>query len=278
MPTGKANIRASYYKALNRPGFLEIVPFQESFEDYNEAGNPEVKHTTAHNFDFRYEYFPKPLDQFLIGVFFKKIIDPIEYTFVARDATSKLVYMPDNFGNAVNYGLEMDIIQYFRSFGVKANYTWTHSEITTPKLLPVRDTNGNLVKTFPEQTRPLFGQSEHVVNISALFKDTRNGIDAQLAAVYSSDRIASVSEYLDNDIWERGAIKLDFSCEKSLNDKLNLFLKINNLLNTPREEYVRMENPAFADYPEQTPGSGETLVRRDYYEASYLIGIRYRFK
>ena len=42
-------------------------------------------------------------------------------------------YMPQNLGNARNMGVEIDVVKYVRHFGVKANYTYTHSAITTSK-------------------------------------------------------------------------------------------------------------------------------------------------
>ncbi len=70
-----------------------------------------------------------------------------------------------NFGNATNLGVEVDVMKYFNWFGIKANYTYTHSSITTEK----RIMDGNDVKACT-QTRPLFGQAAHVANLSLLFK------------------------------------------------------------------------------------------------------------
>ena len=74
-----SNLRLSYAKAINRPSFFEIVPYSMIYEDYKERGNPDLKHTKADNFDIRYEYFPTPSEQFMLGVFYKKIKDPIEF-------------------------------------------------------------------------------------------------------------------------------------------------------------------------------------------------------
>lgn len=274
--TNKTNFRASYYRAINRPGFLEIVPYDDISEDYSEGGNPELKHTVADNFDLRYELFPSSLDQFMVGLFYKSIKDPIEYTFVIKDSHGNLKYQPGNFGTARNYGVEVDYIRYFRNIGIKANYTLTNSDITTSKILRIRNEQGNMEVANVNQTRPLYGQSEHVVNISLMYKNTNRGFDAQLAGAWNSDRIYVVSPFLDNDIWEKGDFKLDLSAEKNLTGGFTLFMKVNNLLNTPRELVVKKENPLYANYPYQQTMSGETLIRRDYYKQFYLVGIRYR--
>ena len=52
---------------------------------------------------------------------------------------------------------------------------------------------------------------------------------------------------------------------------------MNNLLNSPREQYIKLVNPDYSEYPGQDYDSGKTLVRKDFDMQSYLIGIRYRF-
>jgi outer membrane cobalamin receptor len=272
------NLRASYYRSLNRPGFLEIVPYTDKTEEYDEGGNSSLKHTTADNYDLRYEYFPKPLEQFMVGAFYKRISNPIEYAFIIADTHANLRYTPENFGTATNYGLEADVIKFFRNVGIKANYTYTQSSITTTKLLRVRNSSGEMETTNVNQTRPLYGQSKHMANLSLLYKNTRYGWDAQLASSYTGAHIAVVSPFPDNDTWEKAAVQIDFSCEKKFGSNFCLFAKVNNLLNTPREWYIKKWNSDYDGYPHQNASSGQTLVRRDYYRQSYLIGIRYSFK
>jgi outer membrane cobalamin receptor len=276
-PDERQNIRASYFKGINLPGFLEIVPYIDKSEEYDEGGNPELNRCIAHNFDLRYEFFPKPLDQVMVGMFYKRIIDPIEYSFTEYAATQTIIYIPKNFGTAGNLGFEVDYIKHFRNFAINSNYTWTKSNIGTDKILPVRDSEGNLKKTIVIQDRPLFGQSEHIANLSVIYKNLRFGWDVQIAAAYFSERIAIVSQYLDNDVWDKGSAKLDVSMEKKLGKSLGLFIKVNNLLNTPREQYIKLVNPYYSEYPGQDYDEGKTLVRRDFDMQSYLIGIRYKF-
>jgi outer membrane receptor protein involved in Fe transport len=276
-PGEKTNLRTSYFRGINLPGFLEIVPYLDKSEEYDEGGNPDLRRCIADNLDLRYEFFPKPLDQLMVGLFYKRIIDPIEFGFVEYAATKSIIYVPKNFGTARNYGAEVDVIKNLRNFAVKANYTYTKSSITTDKILPVRDINGNLVKTLVKQTRSLSGQSEHTTNLALMYKNIRYGIDTQVAASYSSEKIAIVSQTLNNDIWEKSGVKIDFSLEKKISDRLNLFVKANNLLNTPREQYIKLMNPDYEQYPGQDSDKNITLIRRDEDMQAYLIGIRYRF-
>ena len=271
------NLRASYFRSVNRPGFFEIVPYRIINEEYQERGNADLKRAIADNIDLRYELFPKSSEQFMVGLFYKHIKDPIEYT-LQRDAVrgQDIYYAPGNFGNADNYGLEVDYIKYFKMFGVKANYTYTHSKITTPKSKRIRNESGDLETINVDQSRPLYGQSAHVANLSLLYKNPKNGIDGQLAGGYTGDRINTVSQFLDNDLWQKGFVQLDASVEKTFANGLGIFLKANNLLNTPMEVYMKTASPANVNVPEQT-NPKRTLMRRDYYQRSYLAGIRYKF-
>ncbi|GGM78233.1 TonB-dependent receptor [Dyadobacter beijingensis] len=276
-PEAHINLRASYFRSINRPGFFEIVPYRIVNEEYQERGNPDLKRAIADNIDLRYELFPRASEQFMAGIFYKMIKNPIEYT-LQRDAIrgQDIYYSPGNFGNAKNYGLEIDYIKYVKQFGIKANYTYTHSRITTPKSRRIRNESGDLETVNVQQSRPLYGQSAHVANLSVLYKNQQNGIDAQLAGGYTGDRINTVSQFLDNDLWQKGFVQMDASIEKTFRNGLGIFLKANNLLDTPMEVYMKNTHAGNANIPNQDL-KGKTLIRRDRYQRSYLLGLRYKF-
>lgn len=276
MPSEKQNIRASYFKSVNRPGFLEIVPYLVVGEEFTEMGNPNIKHTVADNIDIRYEYFPKPLEQFMIGAFYKNIQNPIEYGWSnPQGSKGNIYYMPDNYGTARNLGMEVDFIKYFSFIGIKANYTFTNSAITTQKRFYVHKSNGWQL-TDTTQTRPLYGQSAHVANVSLLFKDTHTGWDGQLSANYTGDRIYLVSRYYNDDQWQRGFIQMDASVEKKFKNGMSLYLKVKNLLNSPMEVYIKKINPANNELITQDISGNTTTIRQDHYIQSFLIGFRYK--
>lgn len=271
------NLRATYFRSLNRPGFYEIVPSKTVTEEYQERGNPDLKRAIADNFDLRYELFPNSTDQLLAGAFYKNIKDPIEYTIQA-DATrgQDQYYTPGNFGTARNYGLEVDYIKFFNKIGIKANYTYTHSRITTDKSSRIRTESGDLKLINVAQSRPLFGQSAHTGNLSLIYKDSKHGWDAQLAGSYTGERINTISQFVDNDLWQKGFIQMDASVEKKFKNNISVFVKAGNLLNTPNELFIKGKNSLNADLPKQKEGGNETLIRKDFYEQTYLIGLRYK--
>ncbi|MDR2384384.1 MAG: TonB-dependent receptor [Tannerella sp.] len=273
------NFRVSYYKSINRPSFFEIVPYRIINEDYTEMGNPDLQHTIAHNIDARYEYFPRPSEQFMLGLFYKKMENPIEYGMITQGQGT--FYMPANFGEASNLGMEIDITKYFHSFGLKGNYTFTHSAITTTKLFnydnPDPSSSEKVLVKNVNQTRPLNGQARHVANLSLLYKDTKNGWDGQFALSYTGDRMYAVSRYFDNDIWQSGYLQLDAAIEKKCKAGLILFAKASNLLNTPMVHYLKKDNPSNSRIEGYRNHHGGTLVRCDYYGQNLQAGIRYKF-
>ncbi|MGJ1509911.1 TonB-dependent receptor domain-containing protein [Sphingobacterium siyangense] len=275
----KQQLHAAYYRALNRPGFYEIVPSSVVNEEFLEKGNPDLKHALADNFDIRYELFPEASSQFLVGMFYKKIKNPIEYTFQPDEVRKQDVYYtPGNFGNANNFGLEVDYIKYIQKFGVKANYTYTHSRITTAKMSRrINETTQDPEAIIVDQTRPLYGQAAHVANLSLLYKDANNGWEGQLAGSYTGSRINTVSQFLNDDLWQKGFVQLDASIEKKFKAGWAIFAKANNILNTPMELYVKGTNPENEKIAEKLIEGGNTLIRKDLYGQNYILGLRYSF-
>jgi outer membrane cobalamin receptor len=170
-----------------------------------------------------------------------------------------------------------------KSFGVigfSVNYTYTHSRITTPKLLyfndPVQGSQQNIVN----QTRPLQGQADHVGNASLLFKSAEIGLDVQVAFVYTGERLAQVSPYADLDFYQHAYNQLDFSFEKKIASKLSVYGKINNITNAASKIYLKFPHGSLDSKQQQFLGfqdiTGQTLVQSDFYKTSFLGGLRYK--
>ena len=280
------NLRLSYFKSISRPGFGEIVPYDlPTGEQYEELGNPFLKHVRADNLDLRYELFPGVADQLLVGAFYKQLQNPIEY-FVVRDASPSALYVkPQNASQATNFGAEAVFTHYFGKFGVSANYTYTHSRITTPKLVYAFQQSGSHTTdtTYSTtQSRPLQGQADHVGNLSLLYKDPAFGLDVQLAFSYIGNRIVQVSQYYNLDIWQKPIGQLDLSFEKRIVHRFSFYAKVNNLNNSKPKEYLKIPygvvNGNFNGYkiPFQT-GTDYTTVQINVYKLNFLAGFRYKF-
>ncbi|CAN5412400.1 TonB-dependent receptor [soil metagenome] len=281
--TQQFGFKANYFKGISRPGFYEIVPTIRSSGGgdsfYSERGNADLRPSIGHSADIRFEYYPSSVDQILIGFFYKRIIDPIEYGFPKienvdeRPTTNRI--LPQNFDDTINFGVEVDITKFFNRFGVRMNYTFTQSEITTNKIVINEDRSRSVVN----QSRPLQGQSDHIGNVSLLFKDIQRQIDAQIVFNYTGERIAFVSPFFEADHYMKPMTQLDLSVEKGFGSGITVFAKANNLLNTPYQLFVNKPLLVPDDpYPYQTDPTNVGFVRRDLFGQSYRLGLRYNFK
>jgi outer membrane receptor protein involved in Fe transport len=277
-------LRLSYYQAIARPQFAELIPDgPDSYETFKERGNPQgLKHTLADNFDLRYELFPGNADQILLGTFYKRIVDPIEYNAVKTGVTSQSL-IPTNIGTATNYGFEAVFTKYFGVLGVSANYTYTQSKVTNDSmLLSYRNTAGVRTSKYVSETRPLQGQANHIGNISLIYKNPKLGLDAQLAVVYTGERISLVSPYAGLHYWQQPITGLDFSFEKKIIKGLTFYGKLNNLTNSPivvslhipYNTYI-LSSGSRALSMQAEPAS-KIIVQKDYLKSSFLFGLRYK--
>jgi TonB-dependent receptor len=273
-------LHLAYFSSISRPGFFEIIPYDFPGEYYDEIGNDTLQHAKAQNVDLRYELFPGLADQFLAGVFYKRIENPIEYVY-ARPATSESAIQPQNVGTATNYGAELVYTHYWNKLGVSLNYTYTHSNIPTLYKYYYRDSSGSETSKVILRNRPLQGQAAHIGNASLLYKDPKSGIDLQLAAIYTGKHIYYLSQYgtpaNSMDYWQRGTTILDFSGEKTIGKHFSVYVKLNNLLNTA--DIIEMYFPPTANIKTQFPDAAQRndriLVEKKKFGQTYLAGIRY---
>jgi len=275
--TNEQALRASFYVSILRPAFADLIPYpdQTADETYQHIGSPYLQHTVINNYDLRYEFFPGVFDEFMLGAFYKQLTNPIETELQQANGGATLYLTPNNFGNAQNYGLELEAKKYFGNVGAAINYTYTDSKITTLKSIDI-----NNVVTHIDQTRPLQGQAANIGNASLLYKDQKNGLDAQLSLSYIGERIEAVSNYYGLDTWERPSTFLDFSAQKKVGRHFIIYVKANNLLNTPFELIIKQNNTynysGIAKYPFQK-SPDYTTVEYDQYYARYNLGVKYNF-
>lgn len=285
--TQKQAIRASYFSSITRPNFNELMPIQIPGDYFTTIGNPYLLHSQAQNYDLRYEFFPNTQDELLAGVFYKNIIDPIEYT-LSRYKTSTQYLEPINDTNkAYDYGFELQIVHYFnKNFAISGNYTYSKSETTVPDkyyFLTAQNTQSNEILN---ETRPLQGQADNIGNLAVIYDNAKMGLKIMVAGVYTGKLIFATSPLYGFDLWQLPQERLDFSFEKNLckKIKLSIFGKVTNILNTPLEIYEYPTSPyyneGFANYLPNQSGSGKissVLVEKDTYGQTYFLGLRYKF-
>jgi outer membrane receptor protein involved in Fe transport len=109
-PAQSINVRAAISKTVIRPELKDIAQF-ERFDLVSFAlssGNSQLKSSSITNYDIKFELFPSSGEILSLAVFYKKIIDPIEYAFnqTANGNTSKIAI---NTGDCRVRGVEAEI-------------------------------------------------------------------------------------------------------------------------------------------------------------------------
>jgi outer membrane receptor protein involved in Fe transport len=248
-------------------------------DNYNVAGNPFLKRSTADNFDLRYElYAPEIMDALQVTAFYKRIEDPYEKTLLSATDTlyaipangqsyipaGKLTEQLRNYGTANNLGIEFSAVKYFGNLGIIANYTFTYSRIRQTKKYKQREDPQNpasdIITVTKIQERPLQGQSKQLANLSISYHLPRYGYTAQVTGVYTGRRIDEVSGWYNLDNWQKGYTNLDLSVEKTIKTHWRLFAKATNLLNAGTRIYI----------------PGNLLIESSNYRSGYLIGVQYK--
>ena len=284
--TDKQNIRLSANKSISRPDYFELVPYHISGEFYDEYGNPYLLRTQATNYDLRYEYFPGKFNHLGAGLFYKDLLNPIEYVLDVSKASSPTV-TPVNLGNATVKGFEFSgavfvgnskikikpdasgttrsiesfhnsLIDIFQDFGLSGNYTYTESELTTKKI--INDYVNNKTVNVDEK-RPLQGTSKHIANLSLLYRNKQSGTNAQISYVFTGSRLERLSPFYGQDYYTKDYNTLDFSADQKINKHILIFTKMTNLLNNPYQ--IQIKN--------------SLLVEKDLFGRFFYLGIRYKF-
>lgn len=247
------NLRAAYFASIARPAYFELSPtVPPATGGVQTQGNPNLKHTTANNFDLRYEIFPRSDEQIFIGTYYKQITNPIEYAYVGGSGT---VIEPINSASAKVAGVELVVAKYFGDFGVRGNYAYNYSDV---------DDTSKINRLMPTQHvtehRMLTGASVHDLNLSFLYQNPRAKINAEVAYQYLGKTLVGIyPDNGDNYIQQPMSI-LAFSADKGIGKHLTVFTKLNNLLNT--HTTVVLHN--FQNGNEVT-------------KATYLAGLRYDY-
>lgn len=275
-PVKRLVLRAAYTTSIARPDYYKISPYLNIISDDEEikAGNPELKASYAHNFDFMGEYYFKSVGIFSAGVFYKNIKDFI-YTY--RDSnytqekfaadfptvanpigTDPFDYKQSRNGENVKvYGFEaalqrqLDFLPGFLSnFGMYLNYTYTKSEAKGI-------TNGDGEE---RDNLTLPGTAPHMFNASLSWENKK------FSARISLNHTASYLDELGSDTFEDRYYDkqtfLDANASYTVTDWFRIFAEANNLTNQPLRYYQGTEN---------------RTMQMEYYKPKFTLGMKFDF-
>lgn len=269
--TGRANLRASYYRTLARPEFRELAPF--AYYDYEllatQVGNPLLKRTLIDNADLRYEFYPSAGQIFSISAFFKKFHNAIEPSIDDVNSSTTISYF--NSKSAYVYGFEMEARKtlgfisdngFYKNSTLYVNLAVTKSQIQNPD-------NPQLL----EQNRPLVGQSPYVVN--AGFQ--HNAFNSKLSLNILYNRLGRRIFYAGGErfpsIYENPRDVIDFQIGyKVLKGKGEIKFNGSDLLN--------QSNTFYYDYDKNktyTPAKTDQTFKRYALGTTYSLTFNYTF-
>ncbi len=255
-PSTTVNIRAAYAQTLARPTIREFAPFgSEEFGNSERLfiGNPDLKRTLIRNHDVRLEWFPRPGEVLAVSAFHKRLEDPIVLTIRGAAAEQRF---PLNVDEGSVFGAEFEIRKRLdqvsntlRNFEFGANLTLTTSEID---LDPGRATDLGVESS----DRPMFGQSDYIVNVSLGFNPPTTGTSLNLSYNVFGERLDAVGTGVSPDIYEQPRNLLDFNASQRLPGGLKFKFAISNMLDE-RNEFAQEWRGV--DYIDRLYGSGRSF-------------------
>lgn len=280
-PLDDLQVRAGYSETITRPQFRELAPteFLNTETDVAFRGNPFLENASIKNYDIRGEYYFGREQFITVGLFYKDMERPIEEitNLTSEGAVTEFINVP----SAELYGVELEYeqvlplydlmgIDWFsdRDMTVKANYTWSDSEVAagrTPQEAGY-NTSAEFCSAFPEECvvtnqnplipsptliagagviedgRRLQGQSEHLFNLQLVYSDDSTGTEANILFNYASERIRTAEDLRLNipAIVEEPPVTVDFVLNQRFEMRggdYEFSFKVQNLFGDSYEAY-----------------------------------------
>ncbi|NRA13354.1 MAG: carboxypeptidase-like regulatory domain-containing protein [Crocinitomicaceae bacterium] len=242
------NFRGAYAMTVARPSFKEksIAQVYDPIQERRFNGNIDLKQTTIHNADFRWEHFYGRTELISASVFYKRFIDPIE---VVANVAAPNEVQPVNAGVADVYGIELEARKAigfkrksFIHFVVGANFTYVLSRIDMNQVKTVvggveytekevRQSNardGEVISDY----RQMYGQSPYIVNGFITFKNDSLGLTFNLSYNVQGKKLAVIGVGSLPDVYEQPFHSLNLKVSKAFGSegKWTASLSAKNLL------------------------------------------------
>jgi len=237
-------VRAAYFRSVVRPIFEQNRPAgvveREDGEAEAEAGNPDLERFKADNVDLALEYYTGGLGLISVGVFGKRLQNPV-YTadlagqgdFAGFDEYVTFINGDDAYlyGLEIGFQQELDILSpALEGFIVSANYTRveTDAEVPTP--------DGG------SREAPLPGQSANVANASLGYD--RAGFQTRLSVSYRDRFLDEIGDPEDpsQDVFIDDHVSVDLTASYRINDTFQVFGQASNLNDRPLYSYTGRRN------------------------------------
>ncbi|MES2587753.1 MAG: TonB-dependent receptor plug domain-containing protein [Bacteroidota bacterium] len=228
------NLRSAFATTVARPSFREnsVAQIYDPIQGRRFNGNIDLKQTTIHNADLRFEHFFGRTEIISASAFYKRFINPIE--IVSFDLAPNEI-KPVNAGVADVYGAELEIRKAIGfkaenkkhlSFVTGCNFTYVISKIDMRKVFINKGTELVTEKSLRQENardgetignyRAMYGQSPYVVNAFATFKNDSIGLTFNASYNVQGKRLAVIGVGRLADVYEQPFHSLNVKVSKDL--------------------------------------------------------------
>lgn len=284
----RTNLRFAYSSSVNRPEIRELAPFR--YYDFNLLadiqGNTTLTTATIQNVDAKWEFYPSPNELISVTGFYKHFNKPIEALLLVQ--TNTLAYTYFNSKSAQNYGVELEVRKGFansaslflQNLSVVGNVSLIKSKITVGDVVTAPDLSGqiNEYRNSTDSERPLAGQSPYLINLGAYYTAPNSGWQANILYNVFGQRIFTVGNIQNPTVYEMPRNVVDLNITKQFNNKIELRLGIQDILNQPvrfAQDFNR-DGKIGSDVTSQT-ANADQVIRRFKRGSYYTISAVYTF-
>jgi TonB-dependent receptor len=273
--TAKTNLRASYYRSVNRPEFRElaVVRYYNYDTNFIMAGNPALVRSTIDNLDFRFEYYPSGGEIISLSAFYKYFNNPIEQVNES-DANRILSYA--NAENAQDLGLELEIrkkLNFINEGNFFKNLTfYTNATVIKAKVnLPPSSSN---VQLDTKLSTPLQGQSPYIINSGLSYALPDGGWSFNVLYNRIGERLQFRGQDDAIDIYERPRDVVDLQVSKRLiKNRAELKLTFSDLLHQATSLYYNYGSKNVTKF---NP-TEDRIIQQRYAGFGSVISFKYNF-
>lgn len=281
----KTNLRASFTQTTARPSFKELSfaqildpitgrsfqggLFSESVNIVDDNGqsqnlllwNGDLRPTNINNFDLRFETFMKRSDMLSVGVFYKSMTNPIEIVQYMADNNA---YQPRNVGNATILGAEFELRKNLevvhsalKYFSFNTNVTVTQSEISINDAEFLSRTFGARDGQTISRKRAMAGQAPYIVNGGLGYQSRTKLFEAGVYYNVQGPTLQFVGYANRADVFTVPfhSLNLTASGKFGYKNRMNLALKVSNLLNDKREQIFSSYQANSEFFQQLAPGT-----------------------
>lgn len=276
------NLRASYARTVARPSFKELS-FAEiadpisgrtfvggMFRDADDiAGrefwNGNLTSSYIHNFDVRWEMFQKDGQMLSISGFYKYFIRPIE---IVQYASQTGTFQPRNVGDGQVIGAEIEFrqnldsfVRSLKGFSLISNISVTKSQIELSLTELLSRTENARTGQQVSRYREMAGQAPWIINSGLTYTGTGKGLlEAFEAGIYynvQGKTLQFVGIADRPDIYTLPFHSLNLTASKNIgrSRKMQIGIKIDNILNDKKESVFKSFNPTDQFFTKLEPGT-----------------------